>query len=123
MVTNGKSVTEEALEPVRLAMRCTMCGLCDEGCTVIDVDKDFLGPAALTKLYRTVKDPRDTQTKERFVDAGGRRGLWDCVHCWEASEHCPWGINPTHLIMEMRDQSIALGVKSGQDNKIVAPAL
>ena len=120
VVTNGKSVTEEALEPVRLAMRCTMCGLCDEGCTVIDVDKDFLGPAALTKLYRTVKDPRDTQTKERFVDAGGRRGLWDCVHCWEASEHCPWGINPTHLIMEMRDQSIALGVKSGQDNKIVA---
>jgi heterodisulfide reductase subunit C len=121
-IINGgaKVVSEEELEPVRRAMRCTMCGLCDEGCTVIDVDKEFLGPAALTKLYRIVKDPRDTQARERFVEAGRRRGLWDCVHCWEASEHCPWGINPTHLIMELRDHSIALGVKSGRDNTMAA---
>ena len=116
----SRPVTEQELDPVRLAMRCTMCGQCDEGCTVIDVDKTFLGPAALTKVYRLVNDPRDQETKERFIEAGERRGLWDCVHCWEASEHCPWDILPTHLIMEMRDQSIALGVKSGRGNKMVA---
>ena len=117
---DGAAPSNEALDPVRRAMRCTMCGLCDEGCTVIDVDKEFLGPAALTKLYRTVMDPRDSESRERFVDAGGRRGLWDCVHCWEASEHCPWGIEPSHLIMDMRDQSVALGVKSGRDNTVAA---
>ena len=123
LVSNGtghKPVTEEALEPVRKAMRCTACGLCDDGCTVIDIDKTFLGPAALTKLYRFVKDPRDTDAKTRFLEASERGGLWDCVHCWEASEHCPWGINPSHLIMDMRDQSLGLGIKSGRGNKIVA---
>ena len=123
IASNGapsEAVTDEALEQVRLAMRCTMCGLCDDGCTVIDIDKEFLGPAALTKLYRLVRDPRDAETERRFREAGERRGLWDCVHCWEASEHCPWGINPSHLIMDMRDQSIALGIKSGQGNKIAA---
>ena len=121
--TNGEApkVTDEELEPVRLAMRCTVCGLCDEGCTVIDVDKEFLGPMALTKgLYRTTMDPRDNDTKQRFIEAGEKRGLWDCVHCWEASEHCPWGINPTHLIMELRDHSVALGVKSGKGNPMAA---
>jgi succinate dehydrogenase / fumarate reductase iron-sulfur subunit len=96
-----------------------MCGQCDEGCTVIDVDKEFLGPAALTKVYRLVNDPRDNETENRFVAASERGGLWDCVHCWEASEHCPWDILPTHLIMKMRDQSVAHGVKSGRGNKMV----
>jgi succinate dehydrogenase/fumarate reductase iron-sulfur protein len=117
---DGHAISDEALEPVRVAMRCTMCGLCDEGCTVIDVDKEFVGPAALTKLFRIVQDPRETDQRRRFVEAGERRGLWDCVHCWEASEHCPWGINPTHRIMELRDQSVALGIKSGRGNKMVA---
>ena len=118
--TEPNSVTEEALNPVRKAMRCTACGLCDDGCTVIDIDKTFLGPAALTKLYRFVKDPRDTDTVKRFKDAGERGGLWDCVHCWEASEHCPWGIEPSHVIVDMREQSVSLGVKSGKGNPMVA---
>jgi succinate dehydrogenase / fumarate reductase iron-sulfur subunit len=117
LVSNGHAeATDEELRPVRKAMRCTMCGLCDEGCTVIDINLDFLGPAALTKAYRYVMDPRDTITKDRLVEAGEPQGVWDCVHCWEASEHCPFGIDPTHRIMELRDRSLALGIKSGTRN-------
>ncbi len=113
-------VTEEGMAAVRKAMRCTMCGLCDYGCTVIDVDTHFLGPAALTKAWRFVVDPRDTATVQRLKDAGEPRGMWDCVHCWEASEHCPYGIDPTHRIMEMRDFAVARGAKSGSKNPQVA---
>ncbi len=117
LVPNGTvQTTDEELKPVRKAMRCTMCGLCDEGCTVIDVNLDFLGPAALTKAYRYVFDPRDSITKERLVEMGEPQGAWDCVHCWEASEHCPFGIEPTHRIMDLRDRSLLLGVKSGTRN-------
>ncbi len=108
--------TEEAMADVRRLMRCTMCGLCDYGCSVIDVDLNFLGPAALMKSYRFIADPRDTATKERLAEAGDIRGMWDCVHCWEASEHCPYGIDPTHRIMEMRDMAAREGVKSGPQN-------
>ena len=118
LVPNGATaVSEEELRPVRKAMRCTMCGLCDEGCTVIDVDLEFKGPAALTRVFRYVFDPRDGTPTERVVEAGEIRGMWDCVHCWEASEHCPFGIDPTHRIMELRDRSIRLGVKSGLGNR------
>lgn len=117
--TNGAPkgvVNEEAMAEVRRTMRCTMCGLCDFGCTVIDVDTSFLGPAALTKAYRFLVDPRDTATKARLQEMGEPRGMWDCVHCWEASEHCPYGIDPTHRIMDMRDLAMREGVKSGIQN-------
>lgn len=123
LVSDGKPskpVTEEAMAEVRTTMRCTMCGLCDFGCTVIDVDQAFMGPAALTKAYRFMLDPRDTATKERLTMAGEPKGMWDCVHCWEASEHCPVGIEPTHRIMDMRDLAVRHGVKSGTQNPKVA---
>ena len=121
--TNGAppaAVSEAAMAEVRTAMRCTVCGLCDFGCTVIDVDTSFLGPAALTKAYRFLVDPRDTATKERLREMGEPRGMWDCVHCWEASEHCPYGIDPTHRIMDMRDLAYREGVRSGTQNPQVA---
>ena len=118
VVPNGdRPVTDEELRPVRKAMRCTTCGLCDEGCTVIDVNLDFYGPAALTKLYRFAVDPRDSITKERLIKGSEKNGMWDCVHCWEATEHCPFGLEPTHLIMEARDKAVSYGVKSGRNNR------
>jgi len=118
IVPNGeKPVTDEELAPVRKAMRCTTCGLCDEGCTVIDVNLDFYGPAALMKLSRFAFDPRDNDTAERLREGSETNGIWDCVHCWEASEHCPIGLEPTHLIMATRDQAVSYGVRSGHGNK------
>lgn len=113
----GRPVSDEELQPVRKAMRCTTCGLCDEGCTVIDVNLDFYGPAALTKLYRFAFDPRDSITAERLREGSETNGIWDCVHCWEATEHCPFGLEPTHLIMDARDRAVSYGVTSGHRNK------
>jgi succinate dehydrogenase / fumarate reductase iron-sulfur subunit len=118
VVANGHGpVSDEELQPVRKAMRCTTCGLCDEGCTVIDVNLDFYGPAALTKLYRFAFDPRDSITKQRLIEGSETNGIWDCVHCWEATEHCPFGLEPTHLIMDTRDRAVSYGVKSGLGNR------
>ncbi len=82
-------IRQSAMADIRKTMSCYYCGLCDEGCTVLPVDFDFIGPAALMKANRLIYDPRDTITRERFKLAEGPRGLWDCVHCFEASEHCP----------------------------------
>ncbi len=103
-------IADERLSVVRKAMNCTMCGLCDEGCTVIAVDRSFWGPAALTKAYRVAFDPRDSATKEHLAHYQQRRGLWDCTHCFEASSHCPKNINPTDRIFDLRDKAIKLGI-------------
>jgi succinate dehydrogenase / fumarate reductase, iron-sulfur subunit len=110
---NGESiVSDSVMADIRKAMSCYYCGLCDEGCTVLPVDFGFIGPAALTKAYRFVFDPRDTMTRERFKFVEDAKGLWDCVHCFEASEHCPRGIAPTERIMELRDKAFQLGIQN-----------
>jgi succinate dehydrogenase / fumarate reductase iron-sulfur subunit len=111
LAADGESlIAEDAMADVRRAMRCHYCGLCDEGCTVLPVDFEFIGPAALTKAYRFLSDPRDTSDEKRFKLIEGPKGIWDCVHCFEASEHCPRGIDPTERIIEMRDMAFKLGV-------------
>jgi succinate dehydrogenase / fumarate reductase iron-sulfur subunit len=115
---NGASaVSEQEIAEVRTAMSCVMCGLCDEGCTVVAVDGEFVGPAALTKAYRTIFDPRDSRQHERLKAIGEPRGVWDCAHCFEANGHCPiGGIEPTNRIFEIRDEAIRQGVRSGAHN-------
>ena len=44
------------------AMGCIMCGACVSACTVLEVDSNFLGPAALAKAYRFVADPAIRRT-------------------------------------------------------------
>jgi succinate dehydrogenase/fumarate reductase iron-sulfur protein len=51
--TDGENIVPDAaMADLRKVMSCYQCGMCDEGCTVLPVDFDFLGPAALTKAYR-----------------------------------------------------------------------
>jgi succinate dehydrogenase / fumarate reductase iron-sulfur subunit len=111
LLTNGENLLPDAaMADMRKVMSCYYCGLCDEGCTVLPVDFDFLGPAALTKAYRFVFDPRDQAGRERLKIAEQPKGIWDCVHCFEASEHCPRGIAPTERIMAIRDKAFKVGI-------------
>ena len=49
-------------------------------------------------------------TKQRLEHLSQKRGMWDCVHCYEATEHCPKGIDPTDKIMSLRDKAIKWGI-------------
>ena len=105
-------VSNEVIRDLRKVMSCTMCWLCDEGCSTMVVDKKFVGPAALTKAYRVVADPRDSRTTERLHELSGVNKMWDCCHCYEATEHCPKGIDPTERIFGLRNRAINVGAGS-----------
>jgi succinate dehydrogenase / fumarate reductase, iron-sulfur subunit len=105
-----EAIDDKVMAKVRQAMSCFYCGLCDEGCTVLPVDFKFVGPAALTKASRFLFDPRDHSDKQRLQILERPKGMWDCVHCFEASEHCPREIAPTERIMEMRDEAFKHGI-------------
>ncbi|TAJ99291.1 succinate dehydrogenase/fumarate reductase iron-sulfur subunit [bacterium] len=109
-------IPDAAMKDLRKVMSCYYCGMCDEGCTVLPVDFNFLGPAALTKAYRFVFDPRDKDSRERLKILEQPKGIWDCVHCFEADEHCPRAIEPTKRILAIRD----LAFKEGITNEKVA---
>ena len=88
---------------------CIMCGACVSDCTVLEVDKSFLGPAALAKAFRFVADPRDDADQTRFELYDQPGGIWDCTRCYECVQVCPKGVAPMDRIMEIRERALAAG--------------
>jgi succinate dehydrogenase / fumarate reductase iron-sulfur subunit len=91
-------------------MGCIMCAACVSDCTVLEVDSNFLGPAALAKAYRFVADPRDDADQARLARYNEEGGIWDCTRCFECVEACPKGVAPMDRIMALRERAIAEGV-------------
>jgi succinate dehydrogenase / fumarate reductase iron-sulfur subunit len=96
-------VPAEAMVDVTQAVACIQCGACVSACLSMEVDPDFIGPAALAKAYRYVGDPRDAQAEERLYDlAQDPHGIYDCTHCFACIEACPKGVAPMDQIMRLR---------------------
>ena len=90
-------------------MSCIMCGACVSDCTSLEVDKNFVGPAALAKSYRFVADPRDDADTARLGSLNEYGGIWDCTRCMLCVEVCPKGVAPMERIMSLRDKAIEAG--------------
>ena len=96
-------VPHEAMVDVTQSMACIQCGACVSDCLSMEVDPDFVGPAALAKAYRFVDDPRDGQHEERLKDLSeDPAGIYDCTHCFNCIEACPKGVAPMNQIMRLR---------------------
>jgi succinate dehydrogenase / fumarate reductase iron-sulfur subunit len=96
-------VPKESMIDITQAMACIHCGACVSACLSLEVDPEFVGPAALAKAYRFVGDPRDGQTEERLNDlAEDPHGIYDCTHCFQCVEVCPKDVAPMDQIMRLR---------------------
>ena len=97
-------VDNAAMLALNQVMGCIMCGACVSDCTVLEVDKRFLGPAALAKALRFAGDPRDGIEEDRLRKLGQAGGIWDCTHCFECVQVCPKGVAPMDQILELAPQ-------------------
>jgi len=96
-------VPAESMIDITQSMACIQCGACVSACLSMEVDPEFVGPAALAKAYRFVGDPRDSQTEERLHDlAEDPHGIYDCTHCFACIEVCPKDVAPMSQIMRLR---------------------
>src|SRR3954466_12153408 len=96
-------VPAESMIDITQSMACIQCGACVGACLSLEVDPEFVGPAALAKAYRFVGDPRDGATEERLNDlAEDPHGIFDCTHCFQCIEVCPKEVAPMSQIMRLR---------------------
>src|SRR6476646_7641794 len=96
-------VPAESMIDITQTMACIQCGACVGACLSLEVDPEFVGPAALAKSYRFVGDPRDAATEDRLRDlAEDPHGLYDCTHCFQCIEVCPKDVAPMSQIMRLR---------------------
>jgi len=105
-------VPNESMLDLTHTMNCIMCGACVSDCTVLEVDKNFIAPAALAKAYRVVADPRDGKTYERLQKLSEYGGIWDCTRCNMCVEVCPKGVAPMNRILQLRELALEEGIRN-----------
>ena len=102
----------ESMKHLSGVMACIMCGVCVSDCTVLEIDRHFVGPAALAKAYRFVADPRDSQQQNRLNTLNEPGGMWDCTRCMECVQVCPKHVAPMDRIMALRTKGMEANVPS-----------
>jgi succinate dehydrogenase / fumarate reductase iron-sulfur subunit len=96
-------VPHENMVDITQTMACIQCGACVSDCLSMEVDPEFIGPAALAKAYRFVGDPRDAAQAERLKDLSeDESGIYDCTHCFNCIDACPKDVAPMSQIMRLR---------------------
>ena len=84
---------------------CILCAACVGSCPVSGKDEDFLGPAALAKLYRFHIDPREADDGSRLMLANSKRGWWGCEFHANCKAVCPKGVPPIEGIGKARKEN------------------
>jgi succinate dehydrogenase / fumarate reductase iron-sulfur subunit len=99
---NGYRVFEKDLEAVFRTTTCILCACCYGACPVVARDGRYLGPAALAKLYRFVKDPRDSRPYAVLKRVDTPTGIWGCDTVFRCNKFCPKEVQPAHGIEGLR---------------------
>jgi len=87
---------------------CILCNSCFSSCPVLEVNPNFAGPFALTRVFRYISDKRCDDEKSK-IDLVQQDGVWDCTLCGECTAVCPQGIDPKMDIMMLRSKSAQHG--------------
>jgi succinate dehydrogenase / fumarate reductase iron-sulfur subunit len=81
---------------------CIKCGSCMAGCPTMATDKEYLGPAPITQVYRYSIDSRDDGIDARRDLVASSHGIFNCHYAGECSKVCPKGVDPARAIQLMK---------------------
>ena len=87
---------------------CILCSSCYSVCPVYDVNSEFLGPFALTRVWKYVSDKREKEPKNQ-IDTIQTNGIWECTLCNECTVVCPQSISSKSDIEKLRSKSMMFG--------------
>ncbi len=105
-------IQQEELDRIFKEALCIQCGCCVSECNSMEIDPDFIGPAALAKAARFVGDVRDRGRKERLRTLNGPHGVWDCTRCYFCNQRCPKGVDPRDAIAKLGAEIYSEGMLS-----------
>jgi succinate dehydrogenase / fumarate reductase iron-sulfur subunit len=97
-------MTPEAVRELEQYTTCILCAACFAACPVNGKNPQYLGPAALAKLYRFHIDPREQQGTARLTSADQPDGWWACEFHTNCRRVCPKGVPPDKAIGHARQE-------------------
>ncbi|MBQ9241843.1 MAG: succinate dehydrogenase/fumarate reductase iron-sulfur subunit [Proteobacteria bacterium] len=97
--------TPQQLARYQQFSHCIQCGCCYAACPQYKLHKDFIGPAALTMLYRCNHDSRDAEQETRTAIMSQTKGVWRCTSVGYCSDVCPKLVDPAAAIQLGKEES------------------
>ncbi|MFQ6070081.1 MAG: succinate dehydrogenase/fumarate reductase iron-sulfur subunit [Candidatus Aminicenantales bacterium] len=107
----GYRINEKEMERINQFIGCILCGSCFSACPVASRDERYLGPAALAKLYRFVRDPRDRRPFSSWARVNTEAGIWGCDTIFKCNEVCPKEVRPADGIEALRRRLVKEKIK------------
>ncbi len=101
-------ITSKDEKAIDLQSNCILCNSCYSSCPVYEVNSEFKGPFALTRVYRYVHDKKELNIQEK-IDTVQSSGVWDCTLCGNCNMVCPEHIDIKNDIMMLRNISVQNG--------------
>ncbi|WP_072679472.1 succinate dehydrogenase/fumarate reductase iron-sulfur subunit [Arcobacter sp. LA11] len=105
---SNEKVTSKDVKLIDVQSNCILCQNCFSSCPVYEVNKEFLGPYALTRALRYVNDKKEANTLD-IINSIQDNGVWDCTLCGNCTLVCPQFIDPKTDIMNLRMKSVQAG--------------
>ena len=107
-LSEGLTLTQENEKINELQSDCILCGSCYSACPVYSVNEEFLGPFALTRVWKYVGDKRESDSSDKIATIQNS-GVWDCTLCNECTVVCPQDISSKSDIEKLRARSVMAG--------------
>jgi len=107
-------VSEEERARIDQFINCILCACCYGACPAIGRDPNYMGPAALAKLYRFVGDTREGREYALLKQVDDARGVWGCDTVFRCIDACPKDVRPTDGIAALRRSLIAKRFRRGR---------
>lgn len=92
-------------------INCILCACCYGACPVLSHEEDYLGPAAIAKLFRFMEDSRDQRGLKFLEKVNSQQGLWACHTILRCIDACPKDIRPTDTIEALRRKMVVYRFK------------
>lgn len=107
-INSNKEINQEDIEKIDLQSNCILCNSCYSSCPIYSINKDFIGPFALTRALRYVDDKK-LKDKKEILNNIQTNGIWDCTLCGACSLVCPQSIDPKADILKLQNISFQEG--------------
>lgn len=101
-------ITKKDENLIDLNSKCILCQICHSSCPVYEVNENFLGPYALSRVLRYVEDKKEADISSK-LETIQNDGIWDCTLCGNCTIVCPQFIDPKNDILKLRMKSVQNG--------------
>jgi succinate dehydrogenase / fumarate reductase iron-sulfur subunit len=106
-----------AVKELEKYTNCILCGACVGSCPVNSKAAEYLGPAALAKLYRFHIDTREAGDDSRLLLADNASGWWGCEFHTNCKRVCPKKVAPNIGIGSARRRLTEIGKAHPESGK------